>query len=285
MKLEQWVIFIDMLGYREINRNISNDEKGQRFLKFMKSNESIFISQNRGEIKEKYRDGIYDLYKYYDIQATFVSDSLIINYKPIEVDVDIIEEKFHLMHSANTLFIIINRLQTFIYSCLKEHKILIRGGISNKYCLIKDNYAVGEGLIDAYINESKRAIYPRIVLSENISDNKELLELFDLISIEIYGEKDFIKEDGDGIYYIDYIKYNICSIYKSSSSRKNIEALHSYLKVYRDVIISKLNEVNESINNNSNDLKSTDRIKDKIIWLKNYYNECVKNIAPTIKIE
>lgn len=287
MKLEQWVLFIDMLGYGEINGQIADDEKGNAFLDFMKSNEKIFSHQDREEIREGYETQPFDLYKYYEIQTTFVSDSLIINYKPKEIEEEL-HERVRMMHSANTLFIIMNRLQTYIYNCLKEHNILVRGGISNKYCLIRDNYAVGEGLLDAYINESKRAIYPRIVLSENITNKIEFINSFNFISKNIYGKETFLKEDGDGIYYLDYLKYNIRMVYTSMLG--NVEALRtltSYLTIHQQTIITKLKEIDNKIEreDNSDKLIKLEKIKDKIVWIKNYHNECIKEAIPQFKIE
>lgn len=287
MKLEQWVLFIDMLGYGEINGLISDDEKGNAFLDFMKSNEKIFSHQDRAEIREGYATQPFDLYKYYEIQTTFVSDSLIINYKPKEVEENL-PERIRMMHSANTLFIIINRLQTYIYNCLKEHNILIRGGISNKYCLIRDNYAVGEGLLDAYVNESKRAVYPRIVLSENITNNIEFINAFNFISKNIYGKETFLKEDGDGIYYLDYLKYNIRTVYTSMLG--NIEALRtisSFLTIHQETITAKLKEIDKAINKeqDSDKLIKLKKVKEKIVWIKDYHNECIKEAIPQFKIE
>jgi hypothetical protein len=287
MKLEQWVLFIDMLGYREINGQIIDDEKGNAFLDFMKSNEKIFSQQDGDKIKQEYQSQPFDLYKYYEIQTTFISDSLIINYKPIEIE-EKLEERIRMMHSANTLFVIINRLQAYIYNCLKEHNILVRGGISNKYCLIRDNYAVGEGVIDAYINESKRAIYPRIVLSKNITDNKNFIDSFNFISNQIYNKDTFLKEDGDNIYYLDYLKYNIQTVYISMLGNVNaIKTINIYLTTHKETIIKKIKEIDKNIDEEKNPekLENLKKIKEKIIWLKNYHNESIKELIPQFKIE
>ena len=287
MKLEQWVLFIDMLGYGEINGTIADDDKGNAFLDFMNSNEKIFSNQDREEIREGYQNQSFDLYKYYEVQTTFVSDSLIINYKPIEID-EKLDETIRMLHSANTLFIIMNRLQTYIYNCLKEHNILVRGGISNKYCLIRNNYAVGEGLLDAYINESIRAIYPRIVLSKTITDNQSFINSFNYISKEIYRKDTFLKEDGDGIYYLDYLKYNIRLVYTSMLGNFDaLKTISDYLTIHQQTISKKLEEVDKTIYEeiNPEKLEKLKNIKTKIVWLKDYHNECIKDAIPQFKIE
>ncbi|EKT3957939.1 hypothetical protein ABF173_001698 [Flavobacterium psychrophilum] len=286
MKLEQWVLFIDMLGYREINGEINNDKYANDFLDFMKSNEKIFNDQNNPEIKNLYQSESFDLYKYYEIQTTFVSDSLIINFKPKEFE-ELLSEQIRMMHSANTLFIIMNRLQGYIYNCLKEHGILVRGGISNKYCLIRDNYAVGDGVIDAYLNESTRAVNPRIVLSQNITDNKQFISAFNFISKQIYNRDTFLRVDDDGVYYLDYLKYNIRIV--STTMLGNLDALktvNGFLAVHRDVIKQKIIDIDQKINIESEEgkLKVLNKIKSKIIWLKNYHNESAKEAIPELEI-
>lgn len=63
--------------------------------------------------------------------------------------------------------------------------------------------------MDAYFNESKRAVNPRIVLSQNITDNTQFIKAFNFISKQIYNRDTFLRVDDDGVYYLDYLKYNI----------------------------------------------------------------------------
>ena len=287
MKLEQWVLFIDMLGYREINGEINDDAKASEFLEFMKSNEKIFEGQNNAEIRQTYRDGGFDLYKYYEIQTTFVSDSLIINYRPIEFEEAGINDSKCLMHSANALFIIMNRLRTYIFNCLYKNKILVRGGISNKYCMIRDNYAVGEGVIDAYYNESSRAIFPRIVISENIIKNTQLIKHFNLISKMIYSTESFLKVDDTGTYYLDYLKYYVRTVMTTmAGDLKTLTDVNSLFVLQKNIIEEKLKNLDLQIEkvDESEKLKSLNKIKSKILWLKDYHNESIGDIVPHLTI-
>lgn len=247
----------------------------------------MFNDQNNPEIKSLYQTENFDLYKYYEIQTTFVSDSLIINFKPLEIQ-ESLPEKLRMMHSANTLFIIMNRLQAYIFNCLKEHSILVRGGISNKYCLIRDNYAVGDGVIDAYLNESKRAIYPRIVLSESITRNSKFIEAFNFISKKIYHQDTFLKVDSDNIYYLDYLKYNIRIVLTTMIG--NIQALktvNGFFAMHKDVITKKLIDLDQKINleNDNKKLETLNKVKSKITWLRDYHNESMEDTIPEHKIE
>lgn len=287
-KMEQWVLFIDMLGYQEINGKISNDKEANNFLDFMKSNENEFAKQNNESVKEGYKGQPYDLYEFYDIQTTFVSDSLIINYKPKELNDNRVTKDEIIRHSANTLFIILNRLQIFIIKCLSDKNILIRGGISNKYCSIRDNFAVGEGLIDAYNSESTRAIYPRIVLSENIINNHQIIDSFDMIASKIYKTDSFLKHDGDNVYYLDYLKLPIRMVFTTMlGDLKALSTIDSWLNIHKEKIEEKLKEIDLKIQKESDEdkIKFFNKIKNKIVWLKDYHNESIKGAIPKFKIE
>lgn len=288
MKLEQWVLFLDMLGYREINGEIIDDSKADDFISFMNNNVAIFESQNLSEKRDVYKLGSFDLYEYYDVQTTFVSDSLIINYKPKEHH-NKISEKTRMLHSANALLIILNRLQTYMYHCLKEKSILIRGGVSNKYCSIDKNFAVGEGLIEAYMLESKVAVFPRIVLSNDIVSNDGLISSLNIISNFIYKVDSFLKTDSNGVTFLDYLKFNIALAYSVGLSDLNtLPTVNGILVVYKDAISVKLIAIERDIVEAKDDQKkieNLEKVQRKILWLKGYYNESVRELLPQFVIE
>lgn len=128
MKLTQWTLFIDMLGYRDINGAIDSDDKAEEFVSFMQANREIFSATDSQSVRDQYaKNNGFDLYKYYEISSCFVSDSLIITYKPKEVD-DLDNEDLAFMHSANALFIIAMRLQAFTFHCYSEKGCFFEAG-------------------------------------------------------------------------------------------------------------------------------------------------------------
>ncbi|WP_157925777.1 hypothetical protein, partial [Escherichia coli] len=81
MKLLQWTLFIDMLGYREINGSINTEDAAQDFVNFMEMNKGIFDIQNNKIIEDSYKHSEqFDLYQFYDIKYAFVSDSFILTF-------------------------------------------------------------------------------------------------------------------------------------------------------------------------------------------------------------
>lgn len=62
MQLTQWTLFIDMLGYREINGSINSEEKAKEFIEFMETNKKIFEYSDSDEIRERYKKIRHSIY-------------------------------------------------------------------------------------------------------------------------------------------------------------------------------------------------------------------------------
>ena len=288
MQLTQWTLFVDMLGYRDINGSIDNDEKAKIFMDFMEENEKLFSLTDNEEIRKKYESNKeFNLYKYYEISSCFVSDSLIITYKPKVTD-DVENEDLAYMHSANALFIIAMRLQAFMFNCFKEKQLFLRGGISNKYCYIKKNFAMGEGLIEAYLAESTIAKMPRIVLHPEIEKNNKLMAKIDFLGKAMYGGHSILQRDeDDGRYFIDHLGYAISctdlsipmilngavrSPLMHMITRKSVD---DYIKRHAEGISSKLKSLNSKLITCTSE-EETKKIKsviEKFDWLKIYHNK------------
>jgi hypothetical protein len=292
MKLLQWTFFLDMLGYGNKNSLIKNHEDAQKFIDFMKGNKKILDFQENNEpLKTQYKTQWFDLYKYYEIKFTFISDSLVFTMLPKEVDEDLGESVYY-SHSANVLFIISMRIFTVILYVLEKEKIFIRGGISNKFCDINEHFAVGEGLIEAYNLETKFAIYPRILLSKEISSNDKIMNSLKTISKRMYNSNYLVKKDTDGYFYLDYLTF------KLSQSDKNSQAIQVALKkrsitgielnqqesitiqivnIHKEIIENNINELNQKIidSDNDKDLEKYNKILQKYIWLKKYHNRVI----------
>lgn len=288
MKLIQWTLFIDMLGYRDINGSINSDQTAHDFVKFMQENQELLVLTDAPHVVDHYkRDSGFDLYKYYDISNCFVSDSLIITYKPKDTEEPDHPEK-RLMHSANALFIISMRLQTFIFNCFSEKGLFLRGGVSNKYCYVKDRFAVGEGLIEAYEAESSIAKVPRIVIHPAVEENSGLLEKIQFLADRMYDGKAILQRDeSDGRLFIDHIGYAIATadesipMYrKAAAANPARQALHlatvrTLVQRHAEQIETKLGELRkriEAAGEGSKERMSLESVLAKFEWLKAYHN-------------
>lgn len=285
VKLVQWTLFVDMLGYRDINGAINSEAKAKEFITFMEDNKGGLDFSNRPEVKEKYKkDKSFDLYMYYDVQHAFISDSLILTFSPKEVK-SLKNNQLKYMHSANALFIILMRLQAVIFNCFSQKGLFLRGGISTKYCYIKDHFAVGEGLISAYKAESSLAIYPRIVFSPEVLEDKQLKESITKLSDIMYGGNNIIQLDSDGVHHLDYLGYNLSQVdlnikMISESAQRNLpqylfalEQTKMFFDKHSKAIENKLSELEaRKVGLSAEKLGKLEKVIDKFIWLKNYHN-------------
>lgn len=284
MQLERWTLFIDMLGYGQINGSIENRDQAVAFLAFMKSNVALFKDQDSDDVKAMYARQQFNLYKYYDVKVLFVSDSIMISYYPREVN-EVITEKQRNLHSANALFIILQRLQILIYNCMNEKNILLRGGVSNKFSLIDDQFAVGAGIIEAYQLESKKAKFPRIVLSNDIIENQVLFTAVRYLSLFIYQMENILVVDDDGIYYFDYLGFNIRCALQGGKNVQNLAIYDAFIMRHKETVefhIEKTRKLIEKIETadsvDQQALIEQNRVLDKYMWLKGYHNTKISTL-------
>ncbi|MDF4801846.1 hypothetical protein P3592_13560 [Vibrio parahaemolyticus] len=289
MKLIQWTLFIDMLGYRDINGNITDEASAKDFLDFMESNKHIFDFQNNDDVKKRYKnDDQFNLYEFYDVQYSFVSDSFILTLYPKEVEsLDNVEKMY--MHSANALYIITMRLQDFIFNCFSKKGVFLRGGISNKYCYIRENFAVGEGLIEAYKIESSVAKYPRIAVSEHIINNYRLMNALKFLEYALYNaNKLILRDSSDGVHFLDYIGYQLSTIDTTSAAvRKRVlknrsgfdfqhKLVAKFIEVHANILEAKLTKLYERQKKlKGKEKESVEKVIEKFEWLKEHHNKSV----------
>lgn len=280
MKLLQWTLFIDMLGYGELNGTIESDEHADEFISFMSKNADIFKQQDNDDMRNGYEESNFNIYEYYDIQHALISDSLVITYKPKELKTEISDKLFYL-HSANAFFIIALRLQWYLYHCLEKKKIFVRGGISNGYAKIHGNFAVGSGIIEAYKIESKIAKYPRIVISDEIKKNQPLLEAISFLSGSLYNIPTIFAEE-EGIIFFDYVRLMVRIGLQGGLNVQNMALYHNFFTYHRDAIIyhtdfaiKKIEQLNKE-GKISEASKTEDSVLSKYEWLKNYHNNAIK---------
>lgn len=64
----------------------------------------------------------------------------------------------------------------------------------------------GPALVDAYLTESKAALYPRVILDESILDliNEDKIDYINILFQDGVSET-YLQRDGDDKFYIDYI--------------------------------------------------------------------------------
>lgn len=292
MKLLHWTVFVDLLGYQELNGGVKSLEDAKDLIEFMNSNKQIFNDQTQNvQLRKQYENSSYNLYEHYEISFAFISDSLIISYTP-NLDKDFPEE-IALRHSANSLLIILQRLRLLIYKCAREKNIFLRGGISNDYSYIHENFAVGKGVGSAYKAETL-AKYPRVILAEDVTANTKLMKAIDDLSKIMYNI-DLIKDDGQK--YLDFncfgritldAKSNNPFVIKTAISdpekyKENVLHEGGMLRAYKDAIefqIRKALMLKESKDNEEQKLYKS--LREKYLWLSNYHDKSCEEFSKLV---
>jgi len=226
------VCFIDILGFKEIIKETENSSK------------KLENTINAIKILLEYKDYRDETTKFTQEskQITQFSDCIVISY--------LVEEK-------SQLFFTILEIQHMLIHLI-QYGFLARGGISFGKLIHTNKILMGPALIEAYELETKKAIYPRVILPS------ELITLSAHFRQDIHTpkeEEEYIKQclqkDDDEWYYIDFI--NI-------SGELNTESDYpEYLVMIQNII--------------KNGLKiKKDKIIEKYKWLSDKYNVIAKKI-------
>lgn len=123
---------------------------------------------------------------------------------------------------------------------LLYHSIICRGAIAYGKHYKEDDFMFSQALIEAYQLESKDAIYPRIVISEN------LLEYFK----PFVKETKYLLKEKDGFYFVDYLanadkelcreflkRFNYTLQYQSLSVKEKYYWLYKYWEYRFDEVL------------------------------------------------
>lgn len=287
-QLIPFTFFLDMLGFANKVGRIDNQDNADSFIKFMEVNKSIFKGWIEIGEQSKQHASVINIVNCYDFKYAFISDSIVMSFVPKKLYRPVNEE-IRYRHSANLFYLMVNRINTILTNTLQEHKILLRGGVSTKFSYIQNEFVVGEGLVEAYKLESSKAIYPRIILSKEITDNSKFMSALKFTSNKMYNHSRLIKRDTDGYFYIDYLGYMI-SQSEINKIRKKISIKHYGIEKDKEERekISAMNDIffnfhKEAIEDmylfleKNKGSQHYEHIKEKYLWIKNYHNSHMKS--------
>lgn len=290
MKAVQWTVFIDMLGFKKLNSSVSTDKQAQDLIEFMTSNRDILTGHEEALAGVYRRSDGFNPYDWYDVKSAFISDSIVVTFKPKDVPGEKNPSKV-LMHSANTLMLLVFRLGLMMHKCLLSKKITFRGGISTEYCDMSDSFAVGSGLSAANEAEGK-AKYARLALADDVVRNAPLMKQIRQLFKWMYGDSEFLVED-NGITYVNVLDLLLAGGDPSSPSVRNAMVTHSgrsavietrkqcesYLTAQKALVIESIQEFWALYRMNYSDeaLRRGNRgVLKKYFWLRRYHNTTVE---------
>lgn len=290
MKAVQWTVFIDMLGFKKLNSSVTTDEQAQDLIEFMTTNRDILLGHEQA-LSEGYKEtGGFNPYDWYDVKSAFISDSIVVTFKPKEVPEEKNASKV-LMHSANALMLLTFRLDLMMHRCLLSKQITFRGGISTEYCDMSDSFAVGAGLSAANEAEGK-AKYARLALADDVVRNVPLMKQIRRLFTIMYGDSEFLVED-KGVTYVNALDLLLAGADPRSPSVRHAmvgpsgraavidtrKQCEEYLTAQKTLVIESIQEFWGAYRENYSDnvLRGVNRgVLKKYFWLRKYHNVTVE---------
>lgn len=238
---DRYIAFIDILGFKSLLKE--------------KTAEELYIIINNFQVQSflaKQNNNKHEEAKKLDFQVTCFSDNVVISCLNKKEEKNSLSLMYFLEAIVNYQLI------------LNLSKITIRAGITKGELVHQNDICYGPGLVRAYYLESEIAIFPKIVIDDNIA--------YDL-NLANPTEKDIYLQFSQGenlFHFIDTFKtYNdwLNEVEEMSQSKKNeternILGIKLQLKNLREVIVEGLKNENENT-------------QLKYRWMQKQYNNCI----------
>lgn len=148
-----------------------------------------------------------------------------------------------------------------------QEGFLIRGGITIGDICHNDKYVFGKAVIEVSELERKKAIYPRIIISDRLLNmiikdlNESILMNYKYLLEDEYFYDQYIQEDDDLITYIDYLGVGLLKFAEIMGD--------NYRDDFKSDFLNKIDQVIKNGKNNKNI-----GIKKKYFWLeKKFFNK------------
>lgn len=163
---ERTIAFVDILGFRDLVERMNNEPCLFSVVK---------TALERVRLKEKYVKGLLRASIPEDaLEMNSFSDSVVISARG--------DGHFGVLASCSSLAAV-----------LMQQRILCRGAVVQGLIYHSEGIAFGEGLIRAYEGETRAAVYPRIVVSDEVQR----------LAQGQY-ERDLLAQDSDGLWFVDF---------------------------------------------------------------------------------
>lgn len=237
---ERFVAFIDILGFKDIVRNIEKDNTPNNLALRTVKSVLNFMDEETYEpnycsdlpIYEKTEEGFVEK-ELGDPRLTYVSDCIIISAEPTIDGFKGLSRKIHK-----------------ITADLACDGIFCRGAITKGKLFHKGRILFGSSYIRAFTLEEETAIFPRVII------DPEIIDFFELKEGEMPLAPAFFGLDKDGIYYQRYWTWYLFPPHAGS--------FESYL-----------HRVYTHIENKLNEFRDTPRILEKYKWLEQEFKSLV----------
>lgn len=268
-----YVCFLDLLGYSNfISKSTGQDDLLEQVLDLIKGiREEIRISNLRSE-------------EYKNIKINTFSDNLFISMESrfkTNLSFDELvkikgkEESSELRIELESIFYMIEVIKSIAKRIIEKTGLLVRGGLIRGEYYVNNTIVYGKALITSYEMESRKAIYPRIIIGDDIP--KGLLDILDNDTIS-----KFIYFSKDQIHSVNYLNQVV------QKKRVYVKNENKFYEVHKALLTKNINEYGH-VDDGSLELHpNQNRVLKKYIWVANYHNDYmnhIENIDMLINLE
>ena len=234
----RYVAFLDLMGFKNM---VSQSTKDAVILNTI--NQALDYT---GYIQHDNYNGIIPMVEL-GKQVTAFSDSVVISY-----DASMPGAGFHV-------------LMDLVYICnnLLGLGIPVRGGVTVGQLIHTERKCFGPAMVEAYLMESEKAKFPRVIVDSNLIkyalNNPGRANTFE--QEEKYLDELLREDSSDKIVILDYLK--------QINEFDDYEIYHGHILRTKEFITKNLSIYKYT---------GTDRIYEKYVWLKKYYNETIRAV-------
>lgn len=242
---KHFVIFMDILGYKNLVIEVDKDK--QAALNTINKLEQMIKRCIKGAMKEMKK------YSFFEIEYVLFSDSLCI-FAPIDECEN--GERLENFKGHSQKYVESNYMRLWVLCRLiadiqlesLQFGIIYRGAISLGNHFHSKNITFSKALIDAYLAESTKAIYPRIIILD--TPENDILELapvlYEYFDLRVAVDNDYL--------FVDYLK-KIVEFYGL------LGASCDYIKWHKNIIEKGIE-----------DYLNTENFLQKYAWMMNYHH-------------
>lgn len=253
---EKYVVaFLDILGFKKL----INDKDFSDIFVIQIDNKVIAESGAKGILyREKANDEHASIKgnPKYDEKRMRYNDTLESAFIHIMSDSIVVAAKDNCPEALAVVIDICDLIQKqMLYN---DEPVLLRGAIAVGDLYIKDNIVFGKGLVDAYLAQEKYAVYPRVIIANDIIKER-------IVSID--SDHD-LPQDEDKYYRIDSIERFL-----------NVEKANSWSEIEESNEYRRLKKLTEKMLDKYNE----DRVRQKYIWIDNVLFQIERRIKAEIE--
>ncbi|MFZ5294765.1 hypothetical protein ACS6K7_06515 [Enterobacter chuandaensis] len=248
MKYEQRIVaFIDILGFKSLlDGTVEKDGN---------DNENAIDA-----VVSAYEE-IYDIWNL-DENPSFI-DSKPTQSKKVSIFSDCVVVSFEVDQPSEVFYTLLEI--KWLIMRLISRGMLCRGAVSMGKFIHTDRYLFGPALVEAYMLESKAAMYPRVILDHSVIEaGINNRGPHHSISQEKAYVESLLEQDSDGMYYIDYF-------FKAQSELDDPE---NDFPAYIDNLA---NVIRKGLMGSSHHSKADLRVK--FSWMRERYNRMVEIVT------